>query len=518
LKQSTTVMEIFEQRVAEQPDRIWLKFRTETYTPAAFEAEMRACAGRLASAGVTRGDILPTFFGNCGMGVVSWFAAMHLGATWAPINTGFRGEQLIRALSRVSAGVILIDQSFLDIVQSVLPDIPAIQTVIVHGLRERSRIGNVDLVPLGSLDIAVIARARVPKHAAAMIQFTSGSTGMSKAVELSHGYLSGQAVIFAREYGLRSDDVLYCPFPLYHWDATVGTVLASLYCGGQAALAERFSVSGFWDDIRAFEATVFDFMGATLSFLNDVPSTPQDAQNTVRMAWGVPMPPFKREFEHRFGLVLKEGYGSTEGGVIVFQRDGETYPPGSCGRVAPEYEIRIADDRDEPVAAGEVGEIQTRPTADACLMMSGYYGMPEETARMLRGGWYHTGDLGWLDEDNNLYFSGRKKDVIRRRGENISALEIEQVIERHPGVAEVAAYGVPSPYTEEDVAVSIVCRAGVRLTRSDVIEFCTGKMASYMVPLHVRFLDTLPKTGTEKVAKSELRQSHAEELSRVNVS
>ena len=200
-------------------------------------------------------------------------------------------------------------------------------------------------------------------------------------------------------------------------------------------------------------------MGATLTFLHNQPERPDDADNPVRLAWGVPMPPFKAEFERRFGLKLLEGYGSTEGGISVFQQLDKAYPPGSCGEVAPGFRLRILDDDDRELAAGQVGEIVTRPD-DRNQMMTGYLRMPEVDAELLRGGWYHTGDLGRLDEAGNLYFVGRKKDVIRRRGENISALEIEHALEAHPAVLEVAAYGIDSPFTEEEVAVAVVLRSG----------------------------------------------------------
>ncbi len=148
--------------------------------------------------------------------------------------------------------------------------------------------------------------------------------------------------------------------------------------------------------------------------------------------------------------------------------------------------------------------------------MTGYYGMPEQNAEAFRGGWFHTGDLGRLDEEGNLYFEGRKKDAIRRRGENISAFEIEQVIESHQAVLEAAAYGVPSEYTEEDVAVSVVLRPGHELSTEQLLDFCRGRMARYMVPLHVRILDALPKTSTEKVAKNVLIESHQKSIAGEN--
>ena len=275
-------------------------------------------------------------------------------------------------------------------------------------------------------------------------------------------------------------------------------------------IAERFSVSRFWPDVRRYGVTVFDFMGATLGFLHKQEPREDDADTTARLGWGVPMPAFKADFEHRFGLELVEGYGSTEGGVMAFQKSGKEYPAGSCGEELPEFEIRIADHAGRLLPTGSVGEIvvRTRRAEERLLLMSGYFGMPDADAEAFRDGWFHTGDLGRLDDEGNLYFEGRKKDAIRRRGENISAFEVEQAVEEHPDVLEAAAYGVPSEHTEEEVALAVVPRPGTALTEEALLSHCRARMAPSMVPLYVRFLDRLPKTPTEKVAKEELRAWH----------
>lgn len=499
-----------ERAAAAHPDRDFLRFREGAVSYANFAEGARDYAARFARFGVRQGDVAPTFFPNGLPAAATGFALMRLGAVWAPINTEFRGEQLVRALNMTGASVIVVDQPYLETIVSVLPALEHVRSVIVHGCDAPQAMGEVRFARLEQLpggpapSIANVSRADV-----AMIQFTSGSTGVSKAVQLSHGYLVGQARLTSKYFDLKAGDVVYCPFPLYHWDATIGTVMGALVRGATAALADRFSVSRFWDDVRAFEATMFDFMGATLTFLFERPPTVQDRDHKVRLAWGLPMPEFRAAFEERFGFPLLEGYGSTEGGVCVFQKLSESYPKGSCGRLAPEFELKLVDDDDEPVAVGEVGEIVTRPH-DRTLMMNGYLNMPEVNAELIRDGWYHTGDLGRLDADGNLYFAGRKKDIIRRRGENISALEIEREVASHPAVIEAAAFGVPSPFTEEDVAVAIVVRPGAQLSEDELRSYCEGRMARYMAPRHIFIVDALPKTPTEKVAKAELKRQFAD--------
>jgi crotonobetaine/carnitine-CoA ligase len=472
----------------------------------------RACehAGRYVTLGVRSGDIVPTLLSDVGTSVATWFGLMRMGATWAPINTEFRGEQLVHALNLMEARLLIASRVYLDSVLELLPSLAHLRQIVVVDSDPPASRHNVQIRRWESIDTsAVPAIAAISRSDVAMIQFTSGSTGISKAVQLSHGYLVGQARLASRNFDMRPDDVIYCPFPLYHWDATIGSVMGALVTGATAALATRFSASRFWDDIRTFDATMFDFMGATLSFLQSRPASERDRQHRVRLAWGLPMPDFRLDFEKRFGFPLIEGYGSTEGGVCVFQKIGERYPQGSCGKVAPEFELRLVGEGGIDVPTGDVGEIVTRPH-DRTLMMNGYLGMPQANAAVFRDGWYHSGDLGRLDAEGNLYFVGRCKDIIRRRGENISAYEIEREIENHPDVLEAAAFGVPSPVTEEDVAVAVVLRSGAALSREALREYCSGRMARYMIPEHVLFLETLPRTPSEKVAKAQLKKRFAD--------
>lgn len=497
---------VLEQRSRDCPDKEFLRFHNETATYRAFADLAREYACRFAGLGVGRGEIVPTFFPNSLPAAATWFALMRLGAIWAPINTEFRGEQLAHALKMTRATRIIVDARFLDLVVASLETARHVDEVIVHGRCELPAHANARFVSFENLPRAETApMAEVDRASVAMIQFTSGSTGVSKPVQLSHGYLVGQARLVTKYFDLRPDDVVYCPFPLYHWDATIGTVMGALVRGATAALGERFSVSRFWDDVRGFGATMFDFMGATLAFLNERPPSPSDRDHKVRLAWGLPMPEFREAFEQRFGFPLLEGYGSTEGGVCVFQEIGKTYPKGSCGKLAPEFELRLIKDNGAEAGLGEVGEIVTRPR-DPTMMMNGYLDMPEVNAELIRDGWYHTGDLGRLDAAGNLFFAGRKKDIIRRRGENISALEVEREVERHPAILEAAAFGVPSPFTEEDVALAVVTKPGASVSEAELKLFCEGRMARYMQPEHILFLDALPKTPTAKIAKGELKR------------
>ncbi len=529
-----TIATELARRARELPDRLFVRFPDADLSYRQFEARTRALA-----AGLTRwrvgAPMVPTLLPNCADAALFWFAANHAGRVWAPLNTEFRGRGLAHAINLTGSRDLVVDASMLEPVLEIRDRLQHVERLIVReGDAGKAGDGARDIgpharpataaaahplptLPLEALfleddgaDPILPARESAPS----LLIYTSGTTGVSKACELSHRYVLGHGAILAEATGMRMGDVLFCPYPIFHWDATIGTIAPALHLGIAAVVTERFSVSRFWSDVRRYGVTIFDFMGATLTFLHKQPARPDDADNPARLGWGVPMPAFKEDFERRFGVALIEGYGSTEVGIVVCQEPGAAYPPGSCGRCSPTFRLRIVDENDRTLPPGEIGEIVVRAAApeDRHLLLNGYYGMESLNREAFRGGWFHTGDLGRLDEAGNLYFEGRSKDAIRRRGENISAFEIEQVIEAHPAVLEVAAYGLPSEFTEEEVAASVVPRPGHALDADDLRKYCEGRMARYMVPVHLRFLKELPRTPTEKVEKAALRRRHLRAL------
>ena len=479
-----TLSALLAARAAEVPRRDLLRMPGRTLTFGEFDHEVNRLANGLLTAGVRRGEMVGVMLPNCPEFALVWLALLRIGAVEAPVNTAFRGPGLSHLLDLCGCRLLIIDESF-------LPRLDEIRSGLGRLERVMTRAEMIDLRGQPSdpgIDVA--------EDDLAQIFFTSGTSGRSKACLFDHRYAVGQAERFVDAWQVQPSDVLYNPFPLFHIDASVLTLAPAIVCGCTAALAERFSASGFWDEIRGFEATVFDFMGATLTILWKQPQRPDDRDNPVRLGWGVPMPEFAEAFEERFGLRLVEAYGMTDCGAPAFQPLAEPRRPGSCGRVVPPYEVRIAPD-------GEILVTCPRPG----MMALGYYGMPEATAQAFRDGWFHTGDLGRLDAEGWLYFLGRKKDAIRRRGENMSAFEIEEVVEAHPAVLQAAAFGLPSELTEEEVKVCVVLRPGVALTPKRLVEWCEAHMARHMVPRYVEFLDAFPLTPTEKVEKYRLREA-----------
>jgi crotonobetaine/carnitine-CoA ligase len=279
-------------------------------------------------------------------------------------------------------------------------------------------------------------------------------------------------------------------------------------------LTRRFSVSRFWPEVREMGATQANLLGVMGNFLWNQPPGPQDREHTLRQCTMVPMPPFAGDFEQRFGVRMTSVYALSDYGMGSLL--GPEHPADkkrSAGLPAPGVEVAILDDDDMPLPAGQPGEIALR-AREPWTTSQGYWKMPEATIAARRNLWFHTGDRGYLDADGYLFFVDRKKDAIRRRGENISSWEIEQILQAHPAVAEVAAFPVRAE-SEDEVMVSIVLRPDAALDAPGLLAYCQANMAYYMVPRYVDFVPALPRTLTEKVEKYKLRANAEQRLSEI---
>lgn len=504
MTQPTNLPGLLRLRTRHAPDKIALRCDDESWSYARLQLEAGRIAAGLVQRGVKRGDPVCVLLETSCDYVATWLAINWIGAIEVPINTGFRGEALAHALRLTGSHILIADAEFTPLLLGVIPDIASIEQVVLRGSLAQdnwpARLTVTAFEALRRSGAAVPDLAKNRPGDTAMLLFTSGSTGPSKACKIPHGYVLGQPEIFCRELGIGADDVLYAPFPLFHADGAIFTVAAALSAGATAALARRFSATRFWDDCRRYGATVIDYMGATLTMLHRQPPSPGDRDHSVRLGWGVPAPPFADAFEARFGFQLVEVYGLSDAGIPIYNRPGEARRDGSCGRVVAPFDVRLRHADGHDVADGEIGEIVIHAD-DPSLLTTGYFGDPDATRAALRDGWLHTGDLARRDSDGYFYFVGRVKDIIRRRGENISAFDIEQVLLAHPDIVEAAAYGVPSEMTEEDVMVTIVPRAGAAIDAASIHRWVADRVARHMVPRFIRVADAMPRTPTEKVAK-----------------
>jgi crotonobetaine/carnitine-CoA ligase len=344
-------------------------------------------------------------------------------------------------------------------------------------------------------------RAAAPELAAVML--TSGTTGQPKGVCLSHSWYvwASQDVARGMEYG--PDDVLYTCLPLGHANAQDTTFGPALISGARAAFDRRFHASSFWQRIKATGASSFNLIGSMPRVLLNRPPEEYEPDHSARRAFAIPaLPHYRTEFQQRFGVELRQGYGSTEIGVPVFQ-DDHAVARGSCGLALSGTRLRIEGDDGLPLGPGAVGEIcVSSPRVGA--ITSGYFNDPARTEKAWRGGWFHTGDLGSLDEDGHLYFAGRLGDALRRKGENLSTNDIESVVLELAGVRDVAVVARPAADGDDDLLAFVVLEDAARITADDVADRCGDALGPAARPSHVLIVAELPKTESGKVAKGEL--------------
>ncbi len=496
-----TLPKVLARRAAEHGDRTFLFDAEGSVTWAEAFEHARRVAGGLARLGVERGDSVGIIGGNRREFLWSWFGVNCLGAVEVPVNPTERAEGMRYPLHHSGARVVIVEDVALAEFEAAAENLPGVEVVVVMGegatakFRCLSFAELVDGPPADPADLS-------PSDPAAVL-YTSGSTGPPKGVVVSHGHHATNGLKPAELMDIGPDDILYICLPLNHNMAQGYGFWPALVSGAAVRLAPRFSVSGFWPDVRESGATVLPFVGVMLVLLaKEEPST-TDRSHHLRVGYGVPIPKDIHEaFEERFGLELVHCYGSTEA-TIVSWNTGPDRVVGSVGKVLDDYRVRIVDELDRPVATGEVGEICVRPESP-WSMFSGYLHDAPRAVHAWRNLWFHTGDRGRLDEDGYLYFVDRLGDTIRRRGEMISAYDVEQVLLAHPAVKLAAVYAVPSELIEDEVMASVVCREGHALDAAELRAFCTGRMVAYAIPRYVEFMDELPLTATGKIEKYKL--------------
>jgi crotonobetaine/carnitine-CoA ligase len=340
--------------------------------------------------------------------------------------------------------------------------------------------------------------------------YTSGTTGPSKGVECSHAHLYWWGRNTVAALGITPTDVLYTCLPLFHINA-LNTVIQSLFSGATAVVGPHFSASRFWARVAQAEATVTYLLGAMVSILASRQPTEYEPTHRLRVALApATSPSIWKTFEERFGVQIVEGHGMTETNLALGPRDGEQRP-GWMGRVMPGFEARVVDEQGNELPTNTPGELVLRP-ANREMFATAYWRQPEATATAWAGGWFHTGDRVLCDEDGYFRFVERLKDAIRRRGENISAWEVEQALESHPGVAAAAAVPVPSELGEDDVMAFVVLNDGATVDPAMLIRHCEGRLAYFAIPRYIEFLSTLPLTESGKVQKYVLRERGLSEI------
>ncbi|HUE38250.1 MAG TPA: AMP-binding protein [Candidatus Binatia bacterium] len=499
-----TLPGIIARRAAATPDRIYLTDITARRSLTFGDAHERflTWADALRRAGVSPGDRVGVMMPNSFDTAAAWLGTAWLRGYEVALNNAFRGEILKYFLNYTGISLAIVAARFLERFAEVAAEAPALRTIVVpDAAAQPSKVGEVRILTrkefLGDARPATDLAPPEP-HDVMSIAYTSGTTGPSKGVVMPWGMLHlGVALLD----DLGPEDVFYSPFPMFHMTGKAAIAQAA-YMNGRDVFRESFDTGSFWRDIDEHRCTFTLVVPAMAHWLLAQPGSSDDRHHALRKVLCTPIVAGVAE---RFGVSVRTHYGMTEAGNVMTRREVKDSST-SCGRPVPGYEVRLVDEHDYEVAIGEVGELVVR-TSEPWRTCLGYWNLPEKTAEAWRNGWFHTGDAFRRDADGNYFFVDRKKDALRRRGENISSFEVETLVGRHPGVAECAAIGVATDLGEQEIKICVVRRPGAEMTPRELIEFLIPTMPRYMVPRFVEFVPSLPKTqATLRVQKVKLRE------------
>ena len=497
---------LVDEYAARYGDRVLAVFDDDTVTYEQVAERAGHVAAGLRDLGINAGDRVAIMMSNRSEFLYAWFGILKLAAIEVPIHDAARGPGISHILNTTDAKVLIVEDTYLGHVEPYLGDSPSVDHVVVAGESPSASNGGVPVHDFAELlrNSGSVETIDVAPHQPASILFTGGTTGPPKGVVLPHNHNINLGTSTAEVAGYTEDDVLLSVFPLFHANAKYMTTIAAMVVGAKVIINRRFSASRFWDQCRRERVTAFNGMGEMLRILMKQPERPDDAENPVRVVIGAAAPrELVEDFESRFGLAILDVYGLTETGPITFNRFDQRRA-GSMGVPVPWYEVRILDENDTEVPAGEPGEICIRPVRPS-VMMAGYWNNESATLKSMRNLWFHTGDHGHRDEDDFHYFRVRETDSIRRRGENVSAWEVERILALHPELLESAVYAVPSPIGGQEVMAAIVRKPGSSVTPEAVLDFCQDRMSHFAVPRYVRFVDALPKSHAQRILKQELK-------------
>ncbi len=484
--------------------RPFLRMEGAQWTHADPVRHAAAHASALKAAGITRGDRVAVMCGNRVEFLETVLACGWMGAVVVPVNTALMAAQIEHVLRDSAACLLVAQGGFAERLPQTLPTT----------LRQ---IWWVD-APAAELALGVPSQAwpapGTPEPAAELgpedllaILYTSGTTGAPKGVMCPHAQYLAWGLNTARVLGLEASDVLCTTLPMFHINALNPYAQAAV-TGCRAVWLPRFSASGFWPAMQEAQASVIYLLGAMVPILLAQPAGPQERAHHVRIGLGPGVPQAgAQDFQARTGVPLMEGYGSTETNFVLSAVAGAP-ADGTMGQVQPGFHARVVDGHDVPLPDGSAGELVLRADEPFAFAL-GYWGLPEQTVQAWRNLWFHTGDRVLRQPDGRFRFIDRLKDAIRRRGENISSWEVEQVLQSHPAVAEVAVFPVRSDLAEDEVMAALVARPGQALDVSELWSFCEQRLPRFAVPRYLDIVDDLPRTANGKVRKFVLRERGA---------
>lgn len=515
----STIPELLLRRLETDPSSQYLDVCGDTVTAAELYDVAARLASSLSAMGVKPGDRVATLIENSIEAVYGWWGIILSGGIAVPINTAYKGEYLRHQLADSGSRVVIVADEFLDRLEVVAPSVESLQHVVVIGERAPEIASTATAIwsDLLQSDPTPPALNTKPSDLGTFI-YTGGTTGLSKGCMLSHNYHEA----LTRQIGIcwerTAEDVVWTPLPMFHFNAITTAVIGPLVFGGRSAIYRRFSVSNFWPEMNRVGATITSTLG-TMAYLlaHDVdrPEMPKsgapEANTTLRLLGAAPMPVEVDDImKNRFGLTtFSAAYGVTEASLISWQPPGGYNKPNAAGVINDEYfDVRIFDEEDNELPRGSRGEIVLRPKRPE-VMFAGYWGRPEVTVETSRNWWYHTGDIGIIDDEDFLFFVDRKADYLRRRGENIASFEVESIIMGHGQIADVAVHAVPSPLTEDDLKITATLVDGATVTEEELFLWCVEQLPYFALPRYIEFRQELPRSPVGRVLKRELRDEGA---------
>jgi long-chain acyl-CoA synthetase len=486
-------------RVAAAPARPFLFSEADgrQFSYAEFGEAVSRAAATLAATGIGKGDVVSLLMPNSAEYIIAYFACWTIGALAGPVNSLLKEHEIEFVMHNSEAKAILVHSEYQSLIETIKGDLPHLHSII-----------NFDDEAKATQRYAGTPEACVPSDDAIII-YTSGTTGKPKGCLLTHGNVIANARQISHWLSFTETDRLLTIMPLFHMNAVSVTTMAALYAGGSTVVSPKFSGSRFWKTISDYQITSFGSVATMLSMLlntypDGVPAGLQTNQLRFAMCGSAPVPAeVMKKFEETFNCPVIEGYGLSESTCrSTFNPADERRRPGSCG-LPIGNEMKVVDDDDNELADGELGEIVLRGEN----ILKGYFKNPEATARAFRGGWFHTGDVGYRDRDGFYFIVDRKTDMIIRGGENIYPREIDEVLYQHPAVAAAATIGVADQLYGEEVAAFIVLKAGMKTTPAELIAHCQKELADYKCPKTIRIVADIPKGPTGKLLKRELART-----------
>jgi crotonobetaine/carnitine-CoA ligase len=498
-----TFTAVIGKHMATHPDKPAVRDPQRALSYGAMYEEALAVAGGLARLGVAQGEHVLLMLDNHLDGALAWWALALTGRIEVPVNTAYRGSILVHVVNNSRARAIVIDANYLPVLKEVIDRLSILELVIVRGEGAVDVPGRVRTCRWADVAGPRAAPAKLEPWDLMGILYTSGTTGPSKGVRVTHAHAYGYAAPAVLGKAL-PEDVSLVTLPLFHIGGQWAGVYNSLIAGGSSVVLPRFSATSYWDDVRRFGCTYTLMLGAMANFLYQQPAREDDRSHGMKQVLMVPVIAQMEAFKARFGIqTITTAYGLTEGSTALVAPVDKARP-GAVGMPRADFDVRLVDEHDVEVPAGKVGELLIRPQ-EPWSVMDGYHDMPEATVSAWRNQWLHTGDAFRIDPDGQYVFVDRVKDAMRRRGENVSSFEVEKEIMEHPAVLEAAVVGVPSAATEDEILACVVIRPGQTLHADDLLDFLEQRLPYFMVPRYIDFLDDLPKTPTAKIRKQALR-------------